>query len=183
MDEAAELMHQALNESQSRINRWLRRDYSKLPKYKQGLDLMSESGIGSVASFAEMLRTPELKGSINYESAPDEMSRRRIVESVAGRRSAMLDRLELRQRKLIHLQGRLLCYCPAENLACGAAEVQSLGFFDVDNTPPWDTWVAYSEGVLLSWVPGELVELVNRGVQVNPEECIAWYDMRFPQSR
>jgi len=40
-----------------------------------------------------------------------------------------------------------------ENLADGAAKHPSKGFFDVDNTPPWDTWVAFSHGILLSWVP------------------------------
>jgi len=38
-------------------------------------------------------------------------------------------------------QGRLLCYFPDANLADGAAQVASEGFFDINNIPPWDTWV------------------------------------------
>lgn len=37
--------------------------------------------------------------------------------------------------------GRLLAYFPNDNLFDGVAEVESDGFFDVDNIPPYDTWV------------------------------------------
>jgi hypothetical protein len=89
--------------------------------------------------------------------------------------------------------GRLLAYFPQDNLACGAAEAESLGFFDVDNIPPYDTWVwlvrnvrsfTYEDGAkgemnsnyLVAWVPPEFVPLANGGVKVNPEECIVWLD-------
>jgi hypothetical protein len=36
--------------------------------------------------------------------------------------------------------GRLLAYFPDNNLACGVAEVESQGFFDTNNIPPYDTW-------------------------------------------
>jgi len=42
-------------------------------------------------------------------------------------------------------EGRLLVYFPNDELADGAAEVQSQGFFDIFNAPPWDTWVAMVE--------------------------------------
>src|SRR5262245_47134966 len=37
--------------------------------------------------------------------------------------------------------GRLLAYFPDDNLADGVAEAESKGFFDIDNIPPYDTWV------------------------------------------
>src|SRR3954468_1482492 len=37
--------------------------------------------------------------------------------------------------------GRLVAYFPSFNLADGWAETQSKGFLDVDNIPPYDTWV------------------------------------------
>ncbi|HVG45588.1 MAG TPA: hypothetical protein VM890_12695, partial [Longimicrobium sp.] len=40
--------------------------------------------------------------------------------------------------------GRLLVYVPDADLTDGAAELESGGFFDVFNTPPWDTWVAFA---------------------------------------
>jgi hypothetical protein len=81
--------------------------------------------------------------------------------------------------------GRLLVYFPDEDLADGAAEAESAGFFDVFNTPPWDTWVALYEAnehdrafstYLVSWVPPVLVDVATAGIKVNPEECIVWLD-------
>ena len=79
--------------------------------------------------------------------------------------------------------GRLLAYFPDAELSDGAAEAETRGFFDVNNAPPWDTWVALfrDEGgdlstsdCLVAWVPGALVESVDRGIYVNPEQCILW---------
>ena len=81
--------------------------------------------------------------------------------------------------------GRLLIYFPDTDLACGAAEDQTGGFFDVNNVPPWDTWVSYWEDdepnvdrfdseYLIAWVPPAFIESANEGINVNPEECIKW---------
>jgi hypothetical protein len=86
----------------------------------------------------------------------------------------------------------LLAYFPSDNLACGVAEAESKGFFDVDNIPPYDTWVwmvsdtrlVVREGekreveanYLVAWVPSDFIQLANGGVVVNPEQCIVWLD-------
>jgi hypothetical protein len=105
------------------------------------------------------------------------------VGDVCGKR-----RTELQRQKVLPTAGhagRLLLYFPDANLADGAAEAESGGFFDVDNAPPHGTWIAYFEeraadvsykSYLLSWVPAAPVSLANAGVNVNPEECIAWVD-------
>jgi hypothetical protein len=82
--------------------------------------------------------------------------------------------------------GRLLCYFPDADLCDGAAEQESNGFFDVYNTPPWDTWVGYFQdgldpkgsydNYLLAYVPEQLVSLAAGGILVNPEECIMWLE-------
>ncbi|WFU20342.1 hypothetical protein [Bradyrhizobium sp. CB3481] len=89
--------------------------------------------------------------------------------------------------------GRLLAYFPDDNLCCGTAEAESQGFFDVDNIPPYDTWVwmvqnvrtfAYADGVhgemdanyLVAWVPSDFIQLAGAGLAVNPEACILWLD-------
>jgi len=72
--------------------------------------------------------------------------------------------------------GRLLLYNPSENLACGVSEVNSNGFFDANNVPPWDIWVDFSGGVLVSWVPPALLDVAQMGIYVNPEGCIRWAD-------
>lgn len=96
--------------------------------------------------------------------------------------------------------GRLLLFAPDESASDGAAELQTRGFFDGDNTPGWDTWVwsavdptrtaenarrATGPGgwvsigfadYLVAWAPPELLALVDAGVRINPEGCIAWAD-------
>src|SRR5262249_30261083 len=64
--------------------------------------------------------------------------------------------------------GRLIAYSPDFNLACGTSEFETKGYFDVDNTPPWDTWVAlldapnakHWESSLIAWVPPAFIPLV-----------------------
>ncbi|GAB4135473.1 MAG: hypothetical protein Tsb009_01790 [Planctomycetaceae bacterium] len=80
--------------------------------------------------------------------------------------------------------GKLLLFFPDATLSDGAAEMESEGFYDVSNTPPWDTWISYFEDrtpihgsydtYLLAFVPAELVELAEIGITINPEECIQW---------
>jgi hypothetical protein len=72
--------------------------------------------------------------------------------------------------------GRLLAYFPDDNLADGTAQAESEGFFDVDNIPPYDTWVwmvrnirtlNYADGAkremeanyLVAWVPPDSFSL------------------------
>lgn len=81
-------------------------------------------------------------------------------------------------------EGRFLVYLPDLELFDGVAEAETSGFFDVHNTPPHDTWIAMVAGeenrrdddFLLSWVPPPFVDLVNDGIEVNPEECILWLE-------
>lgn len=52
---------------------------------------------------------------------------------------------------------------PALSLARGGAQAGSNGFFDVNNVPPWDIWLDFSQGILVSGVadvlavPGRLL--------------------------
>ncbi len=95
---------------------------------------------------------------------------------------------------------RLVLFALDDSLSDGAAEDATNGFFDVTNLPGWDTWVCYvedaeriadrqrwitegmpqsssplgCESYLVSWVPAHLLDLVGRGIWVNPEGCIAW---------
>lgn len=81
----------------------------------------------------------------------------------------------------------MLAYFPDAELADGAAEAETDGFFDVNDTPPWDTWVALFSDLgavhesavanyLVSWVPPRLVEVVQRGIDVSMVGCIAWVE-------
>jgi hypothetical protein len=146
------------------------------------------------------LRTLEAPPSISDAS---DLERERAVDRIAIEREQALRRSQATPYRAGARRGgppgagRLLLYEPDMNLFDGAAELESRGFFDVDNIPPWDTWVYYvrygdwrmegdpplpgsgahaSAGAsyLVSWVPPELVELADAGVSVNPERCIVW---------
>ncbi len=108
-----------------------------------------------------------------------------VVESALTRRRSALTRAGLTSGTA---NGRLLAYDPDSNLSDGAARQESRGFFDDDNTPPWDTWLGYVTeddgagsgrfvqftGYLISWVPQEFVALAEAGIDANPERCILW---------
>jgi hypothetical protein len=135
----------------------------------------------SVADPVRCLRIDELR------PFPDTRDRGASVVHVANfRHSAVyaekakpaLDRGDLRS-------GRLLVYFPDADLSDGAAEVESRGFLDVYNAPPWACWIAHrSDGradpsfdsYLISWVPACFVDGVSAGIRVNPERCIQWLE-------
>ena len=108
-----------------------------------------------------------------------ENGRKRVVASVAVKRFLSLGRPS--EMKAANLAGgRLLIYEPDVNLAHGLEELETNGFVDHDNTPPWDTWVAYiyepNCNYLLCWVPPEFVQIVSNGISVSPEESFRWLD-------
>lgn len=69
-----------------------------------------------------------------------------LVDGLCQKRSVLLEKeRSFFNRKIPPARdlagGRLLAYLQDTNLCDGAAEAASEGFFDVDNVPPWDTWV------------------------------------------
>ena len=125
------------------------------------------------------LRTPQLRPHLLEEN------RFCAIESVANARE-LFGGVEIRKATIPNnlAGGRLLIYFSNDDLACGAAEQQTEGFFDVNNVPPWDTWVAYLKDArsaecydteyLIAWIPREFVPLADEGITVNPERCIRW---------
>jgi hypothetical protein len=135
--------------------------------------------LGDLANPAASLRHDRLRPPL-LETAREST----VNLVVASRRSWLPDDVTPVARAADLNGGRLLVYWPDDSLSDGAAEGETRGFFDVDNAPPWDTWVGlfrdqdadrYSD-YLASWVPPEFVELVDRGIDVNPEDCIRWLD-------
>jgi hypothetical protein len=122
------------------------------------------------------LRTPELRPSL--PESPTSVELAKAVEALVGRRHEVLGD----QRLCEAPRGRLLVCRVSESICSGESEHVTEGFFDVDDRPPWDTWVLgvvrpdTEHVMLISWVPLSLVALVNRGIEVNPYECIFWLD-------
>jgi hypothetical protein len=181
MDEARVLFQQAMRESESLLNRLRRRAYSEMPSYRRGTELLAEANPATFTSFTRRLRSEGLKPAKLLNEVDDPAT---IVESVISRRAELVNKFTDAAVDLDRSDGRLLVFWPEETLfSDGAAEYSSCGYFDAENTPPWDTWIAFSQGALLSWVPGELVELAGKGIEANPEQCIAWYDVRAQRCR
>ncbi len=115
--------------------------------------------------------------------------RQAIVEALATRRAAQL--LDWRGNNPVKepasdlAGGRLLLYYPYANLDDGASESESHGFFDINNEPPWDTWVCFVQDgqhgseesydhCLVSWIPPQMIGLADAGISVNAEASIIW---------
>jgi hypothetical protein len=177
--QAGELIRRAYSERTRFWNRLLRRDYMHSRLYRRGRELYRQADLSSIAPLSQQLRTTRLAPTKSLSEIQAEPERAEVVSSVVLRRSQLLssetDPAEGRSNSDLR-SGRLLLYAPDENLADAAAKYASLGFFDVDNAPPWDAWVAFSHGTLLSWIPPQLLTLVQSGIDVNPECCIRWMD-------
>lgn len=135
-----------------------------------------------VARPRECLRTEQLRPSFlepTRLAAVDNVRRSRSSALKCGRVSNDL------QVAAATADGRLIAYFPDLDLSCGIAEAETQGYFDIYNTPPWDTWVAilhtpnirYHPGTtLIAWVPSTFVSLVDAGIDLIPESCVMWLD-------
>ena len=119
-------------------------------------------------------------GSLRYDQfRPSVMgvSRADTVRQLLARRATWLERGRRRAAETATQVGsadpldggRLLVYYPDEQLADGAAEVESGGFFDIENVPAWDTWVGLyqderDDDYLVSWVPRSLLDRRSGGL-------------------
>jgi hypothetical protein len=108
--------------------------------------------------------------NIKYESY------QRAMDAIVQRRSVLLrdESTAITDVALAQSKGRLLLYEPMETVTDGAAAASSLGFFDLEDAPPWDTWFLYSEGTIFSWVPDSMIQYAQAGIDANPVDCIHW---------
>jgi hypothetical protein len=120
------------------------------------------------------LRSASLKPNFDLEDFETEASWAEAASNVVSARAQLMAGILPEQDRGEKVGGRLLLYNPSENLADGAAQQSSNGFFDQNNVPPWDIWVSFSEWTLVSWVPPALIEAAQMGIDVNPENCIRW---------
>jgi hypothetical protein len=105
--------------------------------------------------------------------------RQHLVAEVVLKRARLLTRRANSEDPLPEQMGRLLACYRDENVLDGASESASKGFFDSLDTPPWDLWVSYEGGELISWVPEVWIGLTQRGIDANPVNCIQWAGSAF----
>lgn len=154
------------------------------PEYEEVKRLWAEADVSSIAPLDEQLRTIALRPVLDLCKTNGSSERAVIVDELAKKRVELLRKSGIYPDPSNYdtAEGRILLYAPDENLADGAARYASKGFFDVDNVPPWDTWVCYAGRNLITWVPPKLEGLANAGIDVNPEACITWATSHLVES-
>jgi hypothetical protein len=153
----------------------VKRGRLRLTETKQGQNAVAlwKQIRDSLGPMEHTLRSTELKPGFGLDEFGDDAVWAQSVTEVVAQRSRLTAGTPA-ERGDLNVGGRLLLYSPSENLACGAAKASSNGFFDVNNVPPWDIWIDFSEGTLVSWVPPALLDVAQMGIDTNPEECIRW---------
>ena len=73
-------------------------------------------------------------------------------------------------------EGRLIIFQPLETVDDGAAEQSSIGFYDVHDAPPWDTWFSFANDTVFCCVPEFAIPRAQDGIDANPVDCIHWAD-------
>jgi hypothetical protein len=154
---------------------WRHRKIQDTAQWASAQQIFSEI-FHSLGPIETAMRSLQLSPSRPLDSSMSRQDWSEAVGEVVAKRPRLVDHALLDEHAAFASSGRLLLYWPEENLACGAAQVGSRGFYDADNVPPWDIWVAYEEGVLISWVPPGLIGIAQMGIDANPEGCIQWID-------
>jgi hypothetical protein len=177
-EEASRLLDAARSAQSGLLEKLLPRQFRLSERiWAKGIALLQEADPDSLAPLEHQLRSPELKPPDSIGSSYSEESRREIINEVIHHRSALLkSRRQEHPHSAIPKAGRLLIYVPSENVSDGASRYASNGFFDLHDCPPWDTWLHYSGGTLVSWVPEILVPLVQLGIDGNAVDCVRWAD-------
>jgi hypothetical protein len=118
---------------------------------------------------------PAAFGAASFSRDRENIPTPNAAETLAkGRAELLRERAEHSSAPVNIDNGKLLLFMPEDSLF-GAATVASDGFFDVDNVPAWDTWLFFGGRTLISWVPQQLIPMVQAGIDVNPEGCIRWH--------
>lgn len=90
-------------------------------------------------------------------------------------------------------EGRLLLFYMSDSLCDGIGPIESNGFIDICNFPAWDTWIYHGIELqrlyrdskfqeprdieyLISWVPKEMILLVDMTIQTLAEQCLQWVE-------
>jgi hypothetical protein len=120
-------------------------------------------------------RAEVLRPSVSELPAVDELHN--VLETIRRRRRDLLASNPIPQSTC----GRLLACEFNSSIASGESEHASGGFFDIDDRPPWDTWVwvlqsESGDPILLAWVPQSVVDHVEAGITMNPYGCIYWLE-------
>jgi hypothetical protein len=143
---------------------------SAILRYHRALVDDWRKGMKLLAPFEGQLRTPTLKPTLPSGDINTDADWKNAVTEVIAKRADLLGQRPLDTKDAA---GRILLYIPSENLFDGAAMYSSKGFFDLNNNPPWDIWVYFSEQTLVSWVPRALEPLAQEGISTRTLKAVS----------
>lgn len=103
------------------------------------------------------------------------------ISTLRGREDELVDVTEIGIDDALRIfrEGRLLVWHRDDTIDDGAGELETDGYLDESDMPPWDTWSAYVDseacsGYLLSWVPPEFIERTGRAIECNAYGALYW---------
>ena len=134
----------------------------------------------SDGSLRSELLEPKISMAINFY---DDKVIEDAITDICDNRSILLEKEGIFVSKIS--EGRPICFYPDYSLSEGFIFLSSEGYFDEDEFPPWDTWIDYSvndfehyhpdnHACLISWVPPQYIELVDRSISEDPYGCLVW---------
>ena len=126
------------------------------------------------ARAADSLRSPELGPPRNIvHEVTDLAGIKAEVAAILARRLELLGSTPTPAAALPP-SDRILAFLPLDSLFHGSSPPECDGFIDVDEIPPWGTWIVLAGEMLLSWVPASMGAGVDSAIRCNPEESIRW---------
>lgn len=141
--------------------------------------------LATLNNLRSCLRSEEFKSTLKLE--PDSIDiwvDRLQVEQLVAARANKLSKLQTQQALVGEsaFSGRLLAHLMDYSNHNGLSDDESKGFFDTNDTPPWDTWIdvvscdSLYDDILVSWVPQDFVHFVDRGVEAECMGMLSWCD-------
>ena len=118
------------------------------------------------------LRSDELKPPAEFElpGNPGFFNSTKYISHVAATRSRLMEGANRNTAR----SGRLLLVDYETSNHNEATELESNGFFDFADNPPWDLWVGELQGKLVAWIPNCFIETVERSILVECMGMLAW---------
>jgi hypothetical protein len=127
---------------------------------------------------SDILKVPEFPHDKESIKAWIERKRdcyRRAVSWINQTRSQLLKTGDTEASEADALsKSKLLVYEPLETVTDGAAEAASLGFFNLEDAPPWDTWFMYADHAIFCCIAEAATTRAQAGIDANPVDCIHW---------
>ena len=78
-------------------------------------------------------------------------------------------------KSLLKLEGRVLAFNIHLTMFDCLGEGETGGFIDGCDTPPPEFWIYFDGESLYSFIPNELIETVNRAVDISMSGSLEWY--------